>query len=96
MALKLFAKVLRHFLKDCTSWKGPLLEQFLKSCILWNGSTLEMFMKDCFLWERPHVGATFNVKTFQDTGGKAGESIYTWIQRGQETNFVFSSLSSFC
>lgn len=40
--------------------------------------------------------AIINVKTFPDTEGKAGESIYTWIQRGQGTDFVFSSLSSLC
>lgn len=55
-----------------------------------------MFMKDCLLWEGHHAGAIINVKTFPDTEGKAGESIYTWIQRGQGTDFVFSSLSSLC
>jgi len=23
------------FLKDCTLWKGPMLEQFVKTCSLW-------------------------------------------------------------
>ncbi|KAK4810792.1 hypothetical protein QYF61_008764 [Mycteria americana] len=28
-------------LKDCTPWKGPMLEQFLKNCSPWEGPTLE-------------------------------------------------------
>jgi len=30
------------FLRDCTPWKGPMLEQFVK---------------DCLPWEGPHAGA---------------------------------------
>ncbi|GAB0209457.1 hypothetical protein GRJ2_003411400 [Grus japonensis] len=45
------------FLKDCTLWKGPMLEQFVKNCSLWEGPTLEKFMKDCLPWEGPHAGA---------------------------------------
>ena len=45
------------FLKDCTPWKGPMLEQFMKKCSLWEGLTLEKFMEDCLPWEGPHAGA---------------------------------------
>ena len=44
-------------LKDCTPWKGPMLEQFVKNCSPWEGPTLEMFVEDCLLWEGPHAGA---------------------------------------
>ena len=43
------------FLKDCTLWKGPMLEQLMKNCSLWEES--ENFMEDCLLWEGPHAGA---------------------------------------
>ncbi|KAM9591242.1 uncharacterized protein ACIBXB_006115 [Morphnus guianensis] len=39
------------FLKDCTPWKGPMLEQFMKNCSPWEGPTLEKFMEDCLPWE---------------------------------------------
>ncbi|PKU45537.1 suppression of tumorigenicity 5 protein isoform x4 [Limosa lapponica baueri] len=45
------------FLKDCTLWKGPMLEQFIKNCTPWEGVMLEKFMKDCLLWDGPHPGA---------------------------------------
>ncbi|GAB0183826.1 EH domain-containing protein 4 [Grus japonensis] len=45
------------FLKDCTPWKGLMLEQFMKNCSLWEGLMLEKFMEDCLLWEGPHTGA---------------------------------------
>ncbi|KAK4817118.1 hypothetical protein QYF61_027981 [Mycteria americana] len=45
------------FLKDCTLWKGPMLEQFLKNCSVWEGPMLEKFMKDCLPWEGPHAVA---------------------------------------
>ena len=45
------------FLKDCTPWKGPMLEQFVKNCSPWEGLTLEKFVKDCLPWEGPHAGA---------------------------------------
>ena len=45
------------FLKDCTLWKGRMLEQFVKNCSTKEGPTLEKFMEDCFLWEGPHAGA---------------------------------------
>jgi len=44
------------FLKDCTPWKGPMLEQFLRNLSLWEGPTLE-FMEGCLPWEGPHNGA---------------------------------------
>jgi len=25
------------FLKDCTMWKGPMLEKFMEDCVLWEG-----------------------------------------------------------
>ena len=25
------------FLKDCSPWKGPMLEQFVKDCLPWEG-----------------------------------------------------------
>ena len=45
------------FLKDCTPWKGSMLEQFVKNCSPWEGLTLEKFVKDCLPWEGPHAGA---------------------------------------
>lgn len=45
------------FWKECTPWKGPLLEQLLKTCSLWERIMLEMLMKDCFPVEWPHAGA---------------------------------------
>ena len=45
------------FLKDCTPWKGPMLEQFMKNCSPWEGLTLEKFVEDCLPWEGPHTGA---------------------------------------
>ena len=45
------------FLKDCTLWKGPILDQYLKNCSLWEGLMLEQFVKDCIPWERPRAGA---------------------------------------
>ncbi|KAM9590862.1 uncharacterized protein ACIBXB_005912 [Morphnus guianensis] len=44
-------------LKDCTPWKGPMLEQFVKNCSPWEGPTFKKFMEDCLLWEGPHAGA---------------------------------------
>ncbi|KAK4810959.1 hypothetical protein QYF61_013367 [Mycteria americana] len=44
------------FLKDCTPWKGPMLEQFVKNCSPWEGPTLENFVEDCLLWVGPHAG----------------------------------------
>jgi len=35
------------FLKDCTPWKGPMLEQCMKNCSLWEGLMLERFMEYC-------------------------------------------------
>ena len=35
------------FLKDCTPWKGPMLEQFMKNCSPWEGLMLENFVEDC-------------------------------------------------
>ncbi|PKU47424.1 hypothetical protein llap_2247 [Limosa lapponica baueri] len=43
--------------KDCTPWKGPMLQQFVKNCSPWKGLTLEKFMEDCLPWEGPHTGA---------------------------------------
>lgn len=34
------------FLKNCTPWKGTLLEQ-LENCSLWEGPTLEKLVQDC-------------------------------------------------
>ena len=34
-------------LKDCTPWKGPMLEQFVKNCTPWEGHTLQKFIEDC-------------------------------------------------
>jgi len=34
------------FLKDCTLWKGPMLEQFMKNCSPWEGPTLAKFMEE--------------------------------------------------
>ena len=45
------------FLKDCTPWKGPMLEQFVKNRSPWEGPMLEKFVEDCLLWEGPHAGA---------------------------------------
>ncbi|GAB0207522.1 hypothetical protein GRJ2_003217900 [Grus japonensis] len=45
------------FLKDCTLWKGPMLEQFVKNCSLWEGPTLKKSVKDCLPWVGPHAGA---------------------------------------
>jgi len=44
-------------LKDCTPWKGPMLQQFMKNCSPWEGFTLEKLMQDCVLWETPDAGA---------------------------------------
>ncbi|KAK4833081.1 hypothetical protein QYF61_027743 [Mycteria americana] len=43
------------FLKDCTLWKGPMLEQFVKKCR--EGLTLEKFLEDCVPMVGPHAGA---------------------------------------
>ncbi|KAK4832385.1 LOW QUALITY PROTEIN: hypothetical protein QYF61_022240 [Mycteria americana] len=43
------------FLKDCTLWKGPMLEQFMKNCSPWEGLTLEKFMEDCLPWETSNI-----------------------------------------
>ncbi|TRZ13652.1 hypothetical protein HGM15179_013468 [Zosterops borbonicus] len=45
----------RLFLKDCTPWKGPMLEQFMKNCNLWERLMLEKFVEDWLLWEGPHT-----------------------------------------
>jgi len=45
------------FLKDCTPWKGPMLEELVNNISLWKGFTLEKFMESCLLWEGPHTGA---------------------------------------
>jgi len=45
------------FLKDCTPWKGSMLELFMKNCSPWEGRTLEQFMENSLLWEGPHAGA---------------------------------------
>ncbi|PKU39849.1 rna-directed dna polymerase from mobile element jockey-like [Limosa lapponica baueri] len=45
------------FLKDCTQWKGPMLEQFMKNCNPWEGPILEKFVKDCLPWVGLHTGA---------------------------------------
>ena len=42
-------------LKDCTPWKGPMLEQFVKNCSPWEGPTLEKFVEDCLPWVEPHA-----------------------------------------
>lgn len=34
-------------LKDCTPWKGHMLEQFVRNCSLWEGVMLKKFMEDC-------------------------------------------------
>ena len=44
-------------LKDCTPWKGPMLEQFVKNCSPGEQLMLEKFMEDCLPWEGPHGGA---------------------------------------
>jgi len=44
------------FLKDCTLWKGLMLEQFIKSCNPWEGLTLQKLVEDCLPWEGPHAG----------------------------------------
>jgi len=43
-------------LKDCTTWKGPILKQFVKNCSLREGLMLEKFMGDSILWEGPNAG----------------------------------------
>jgi len=44
-------------LKDCTMWKGPMLEQFMKNYHLWEELTLEKFLENCLPWVRPHTEA---------------------------------------
>ncbi|KAF4799491.1 Follistatin-related protein 4 [Turdus rufiventris] len=44
------------FLKDCTIWKGLMLEQLMRNYIPWEELMLEQFMVDCLLWERKKVG----------------------------------------
>jgi len=43
------------FLKDCTPWKGPMLEQFMEDCSPWEGPILQKFMKDYLLGGGPHT-----------------------------------------
>lgn len=43
------------FLKDCTPWKGTLLEQFLENCSPWEGPTLEKLGQDCLQWRGESV-----------------------------------------
>ncbi|GAB0183023.1 AN1-type zinc finger protein 5-like [Grus japonensis] len=43
------------FLKDCTPWKGPMLEQLVKKFSLWEGLMLEKLVEDCLLREGPHA-----------------------------------------
>jgi len=38
-------------MKDCTPWKGPILEQFVKNYSPWEGLRLKKFLEDCL-----HVG----------------------------------------
>ncbi|KAK4828553.1 hypothetical protein QYF61_027522 [Mycteria americana] len=45
------------FLKDCTPWKGPMLEQSMKNCSLCEGPILEKFMEDYLPWVGSHAGA---------------------------------------
>jgi len=45
------------FLKDCSPWKGLMLELLMKNCRLWEVFMLEKFMEDCLLREGPHPGA---------------------------------------
>ncbi|KAJ7400255.1 hypothetical protein BTVI_107071 [Pitangus sulphuratus] len=44
-------------LKDCTPWKGPILEQFMKNCSPGEGPILEKFVEDCLPWEEGCTGA---------------------------------------
>lgn len=34
-------------LKDCTLWKGSMLEQFTKNCNLWEGLAVTRFVENC-------------------------------------------------
>ncbi|XP_059729048.1 uncharacterized protein LOC132341481 isoform X2 [Haemorhous mexicanus] len=43
-------------LKDCTSWKGPMLERFVKNCSPWERPTLKKSVMDYIPWEGPHAG----------------------------------------
>jgi len=45
------------FLKDCTPWKGSMLEQVLKNCSPEEGPMLRKFVKDCLPMLGPHTGA---------------------------------------
>ena len=45
------------FLKDCTLWKGPMVEQFIKNCSPWEAPMLEQFVENYLLWVEPHAGA---------------------------------------
>jgi len=49
--------VTNPFLKDCSPWKGHMLEQLMKNCNLLEGPMLEQFVKDCIPWVGPHAGA---------------------------------------
>ena len=44
-------------MKDCTPYKGHILEQFVDNCATWEGHTLEKIMDNSLLCQGPHTGA---------------------------------------
>jgi len=63
----------RLFLKDCTSWIGPMLEQFIRNCSLWEGPTLEKFKKKGIPWKGPYPGAGEECEESSPQGGRNGQ-----------------------
>ncbi|KAK4806141.1 hypothetical protein QYF61_001064 [Mycteria americana] len=78
------------FLKDCTLWKGPMLEQFLKNCSPWEGPTLEKVVEDCLPWEGPHAGAGEECEEEGAAETKCDELIATPIPHPPHTS-IFQS-----
>ena len=66
------------FLKDCTPWKGSMLELFMKNCSPWEGRTLEQFMENSLLWEGPHAGAGAECEESSPWRGRSGSNDVWW------------------
>ncbi|TRZ18074.1 hypothetical protein HGM15179_009029 [Zosterops borbonicus] len=60
------------FLRNCTPWKGHMLEQFVKKCSSWEELILEKFMEDYCLWERSHGGAGEDYEDGSDRAALVG------------------------
>lgn len=51
------------FLKNCTLWKGLMLEHFMKGNSLWEGVMSEKFIENWLPWKGFHVGEERGVRS---------------------------------